>query len=85
MDKNYIHSFIIGLISTSLFVYLDKDMESYENKELFMNIKPKYIKLFVTVTMTSLFILTTFSSTNEIEGKKLQNKTNTLPMRPCPF
>ena len=86
MNKNYIHSFIIGFISSILYIYSDKDTESYETEELFMNIKPKYVKLFVITTMTSLFVLTTFSPPiNESNHTLLQHKVNTYSARQCPF
>ena len=55
----FLVAFITGILSTGLYYSTDKDKdkqnEIVDKKELLMNIQPKYIKLFVIVTMVSLF------------------------------
>ena len=56
----FLVAFITGILSTGLYYSTDKDKdkqnEMVDKKELLMNIQPKYIKLFVIVTMGVLIL-----------------------------
>jgi hypothetical protein len=66
----FLISFATGIISTGLYYTTDKEKsrDIQESKDLLLNIEPKYVKMFVIITMVSLF-----------SQVVLQKKVNTEP------